>query len=286
MKNQIKTILFLGILGALLTGFGSLMGKTWALVFLVLALAINLGAYFFSDRIILKMQKARELGSDEWQGVRQMVAELSMQAGIPTPKIYLIDEMQPNAFATGRNPSRGVVAFTTGILNTLTNRELKGVIAHELAHIKNRDTTIATIAAIITTSITYLANMIQFTSLFGSSQNEEGEAPNLLMAFIAPVAATLVQLGISRSREFLADEEGARICKDPEALAMALEKLDQAAQATPLEEQENPSTASLFIVNPFSGNREKWLALFSTHPATKLRVEKLRAMPAELFFSR
>ena len=208
-----------------------------------------------------------------------MVAELSQQAGIPKPRLYVIAEDQPNAFATGRNPAHGVVAITEGIVRVLDRRELCGVIAHELAHIKNRDILVSSVAAAAAALISYVAQALSFGSLLGGSQDteehENGAASGILVALVAPLAATLIQLGISRSREYLADETGANISGDPEALARALVKLEEAAQLIPVEAV--PATASLFIVNPFGPLQtvSKW---FSTHPQTHERVERLLAM--------
>lgn len=289
MNAQIKTILLMGFLSALLIGIGGAIGSSYLYGFAILAVALNVGAYFFSDRIVLKMHRAREVTPTESPWLHKTVEELAVKAEIPKPKVYLIEEEGANAFATGRNPSKGVVAVTEGIMRLLNQRELRGVLAHELAHIKNRDTLVSTIAASIAATITYIANALQFGALFGGGRSEEeggqgGAAGGLLLAFIAPLAATLVQLGISRSREFYADEAGARISGDPEALARALEKLDAYAHHRTEELHEagegqpsQPATASLFIVNPFAGGggMMRW---FSTHPATEERVRRLREM--------
>ena len=279
MKNQIKTIILLGSLSALTLAVGAFVAPGYVYLFGVLALAMNLGAYFFSDRIVLRMHHAREIGQSEAPDLHAMVAELSQQAGIPKPRLYVIAEEQPNAFATGRNPEHGVIAVTEGIVRILDRRELRGVLAHELAHIKNRDILVSSIAAAAAALISYVAQALSFGSLFGGSQdgeeNESSAAGGLVVALVAPLAATLIQLGISRSREFLADETGASISGDPEALARALVKLEQASALVPVEAV--PATASLFIVNPFGTLQtvSKW---FSTHPQTHERVERLLAM--------
>lgn len=277
MRNQLKTVLLLGALTGLVMGVGALVAPGQLYLFGALALAMNLGAYFFSDRIVLRMHRAREVSAAEAPELHSMVADLARRAGIPTPRVYVIPEPQPNAFATGRNPAHGVVAVTEGLLGILDRRELRGVIAHELAHIANRDILVATVAAAAATVVTYVAQMLTFGALFGgSSQDEEGEgggAGGILMALIAPIAATLIQMGISRSREYLADESGARTSGDPEALARALLKLEQAAQVVP-SHAATPSTSSLFIVNPF-GAVEQVSRLFSTHPRTAERVARL-----------
>ena len=279
--NQLKTVLLLGVLSAVLIGFGGLLGPGYLYGFTALALLMNLGAYFYSDRLVLAMSGAREVSPGEAPGVHRIVEELAARAGIPKPKVYLIEDPHANAFATGRNPSKGVVAVTTGILELLSARELRGVLAHELAHIKNRDILVASVAAALASAVSSIANVLQFSTLFGgaaaSQDEEEGGSPlgALAMAFVAPIAATLIQLGISRSREFLADETGAQLSGDPEALARALEKLELAAHHVPGEAQ--PATASLYIVNPLAGlsGLAGW---FSTHPPMRERIERLRAM--------
>jgi heat shock protein HtpX len=236
-------------------------------------------AYFFSDKIVLRMHRAQPIAEHEAPRLYAIVRDLSMRAEIPMPRVFLIPSPQPNAFATGRNPAHGVVAVTDGILQLLTERELRGVLAHELGHIKNRDILVSTIAAAVAGAIAYIANMLQWTAIFGgASDDDDGGSPiaALALAIVAPIAATLVQLGISRSREYLADETGARLSGDPDALANALEKLDRAAHVVPPMTTQ-PSTASLFIVNPFSGTRGL-VSLFSTHPPMQERVRRLRGM--------
>jgi heat shock protein HtpX len=274
LNNQLKTILLLGGLSAFLVAIGWTIGPGATWLFLGLALAMNVGAYFFSDKLVLRMHGARELAVEDAPGLHGMVEELAQRAGIPKPRVFLIDDPSPNAFATGRNPEKGVVAVTQGILELLDRRELRGVIAHELAHIRNRDILVATIAAAIASAVTYVAHAISFSAFLGGSEEEEGSAAGgLLVALVAPIAATLIQLGISRSREYLADESGAWICGDPAALARALEKLSRGAELIPAEAAQ-PATASLYIVNPLSGARVA--RLFSTHPPLEDRVERLR----------
>lgn len=277
MKNQIKTILLLGVLSAILIAFGSLLGREWVAGFTILAMALNLGAYYFSDKLVLRMHGAQPVSEQQAPRLYAIVRELAMRAEIPMPRIFLMASEQPNAFATGRNPEHGVVAVTEGILRILTERELRGVLAHEIGHIKNRDILISTIAATVAGAVAYIANMLQWTAIFGGGDDD---APNpiaaLGLAIVAPIAATLVQLGISRSREYLADEAGARISGDPEALASALEKLERAAHHVP-PATSVPATASLFIVNPFSGTRGL-VSLFSTHPPMADRIRRLRGM--------
>lgn len=282
MTNQVKTILLLGVLSAVLVAFGGMLGPGYLYFFTGLAVLLNLGAYFFSDRIVLAMHQAREVAPEDAPRLHAVVEELAVIAQIPKPRVFVIEDAHANAFATGRSPNRGVVAVTTGILGLLNERELRGVLAHELGHIKNRDILISSIAAALATAVTHMANVIQFSALFGSShRQQEGEdgggspVGGLLMALVAPLAAMLVQLGISRSREYLADEAGALISGDPEALAAALEKLARSAERVPGDAQ--PATASLFIVNPLAG-AGGLLKLFSTHPPVEERVRRLRAM--------
>jgi heat shock protein HtpX len=273
--NQLKTVLLLGILSAILVGIGGLIGPNALGFSLLLAVVMNVGAYFFSDRIVLAMHHAQEIPPAQAPELHAIVEELAQQAGIPKPRVYLIPEQQPNAFATGRNPEHAVVAVTSGIMQILDARELRGVLAHELSHVKNRDILVSSIAATVAAAITYLAHAATFFGLGGRDDEGPSPAQALLLALVAPIAATLVQLGISRSREYGADETGAHLSGDPEALARALEKLDQAAHAIPAAME--PATASLFIVNPFSARRSV-LSLFSTHPDMAERIRRLRAM--------
>jgi heat shock protein HtpX len=278
MKNQIRTILLLGMLSAILIAFGALLGRQWVGMFTILAFALNIGAYFFSDRIVLRMHRAEPIGEHSAPRLHAIIRELSMQAGIPMPRVFRIASPQPNAFATGRNPAHGVVAVTDGILQLLDERELRGVLAHEIGHIANRDILVSSIAAAIAGAIAYIGNMLQFAAIFGGGGDDD--APNplaaLALAIVAPIAAMLVQLGISRSREYLADETGAQLSHDPESLADALAKLERAAQVIPPMTAQ-PSTASLFIVNPFAGTRGM-MQLFSTHPPMAERIRRLRGM--------
>jgi heat shock protein HtpX len=277
MRNQIKTILLLGVLSAALIGFGSLLGPSMFYLFTALAVVMNLGAYFYSDRIVLRMNGAREVAPHEAPALHQAVEELAARAGIPKPRVAVVPGDYANAFATGRNPEHGVVAVTEGLLRVLPSREIRGVLAHEIAHIRNRDILVSTVAAAIAGAIAYLGNAVQWATLFGTNQDEDGGSPagSLALAIVAPIAATLVQLGISRSREYLADETAARITGDPEGLALALERLSRAAQVIPSEAA--PATASLFIVNPFAGGGAL-LSLFSTHPPMAERVARLRTL--------
>ena len=277
MRNQIRTILLLGVLSALLVAVGGLMGQGSLWLAVGLAAAVNLGAYFFSHKLVLRMHRAEEISPEKAPRLHGMVEELAYSAGIPKPRLYLIPEAQPNAFATGRNPKHGVVAVTSGMVQLLSERETRGVLAHEIAHIKNRDILVATVASGLAVAVGYVANVLSFGLFFGRSDDEDGGSPlgGLLAVLVAPLAATLVQLGVTRSREYLADETGARIAGDPEGLASALEKLERTTALVPMH--ATPATASLFIVNPLTGT--KGLShMFSTHPPIRERVRRLRRM--------
>jgi heat shock protein HtpX len=237
---------------------------------------MNFFAYFFSHKIVLSMYRAKEVTEAEAPELYSMVRRLTQRAGLPMPKVYIIESEQPNAFATGRSPKHGVVAVTTGIMRILSREELEGVIGHELAHIKHRDILISTVAATIAGAISYLAQMAMWASIFGRNDDEEGSHPivALLMMIIAPIIAMIIQLAISRAREYAADEGGAKIAGNPLYLANALRKLHYASQAIPME--ANPGTAHLFIVNPLSGRN--LMKLLSTHPPIEERIERLEAM--------
>ncbi len=275
MSNQLKTILLLGALSALLIAIGGAIGPDFLGYAVVTAAVLNLGAYFFSDRLVLAAQRAHEVTAEQAPELHAIVEELSQRAGMPKPRVYVIPQQQPNAFATGRSPKHGVVAVTEGILQLLDARELRGVLAHELSHVRNRDVLISSIAAVVAAAVTFVARVAGF---FGGSRRD-GQGSNalqsLLLLLVAPVAATLIQFGLSRSREFEADHSGAELSEDPEALARALEKLDAGSRALPA--QVEPAMASLFIVNPFGAVRNV-ARLFSTHPPTEERVRRLRAM--------
>jgi heat shock protein HtpX len=275
--NQLKTILLLGALSALLVAAGAALGPGWAWGALALALGMNLFAWFFSDRLVLRMSGAREVSPIEAPGLHATVRELAARAGLPAPRVYVIDAPHANAFATGRDPAHAAVAVTRGLLDLLDERELRGVLAHELAHVRNRDVLVATVAAGLATAVSHLANVFAFTGLFGGRDGEEqgSGGGGFLFLLVAPVAATLVQLGISRSREYLADEEGARISGDPLALASALARLESAAEQIPAAAE--PATASLHVVNPFAGLGGV-AAMFSTHPPVAERIRRLREM--------
>ncbi|HMJ10426.1 MAG TPA: zinc metalloprotease HtpX [Polyangiaceae bacterium] len=278
MKNQIKTIVLLGALSALVVGAGRALAPSLTYVFAAIAVLMNLCAYFFSDRVVLAMHRAREVSPSEAPELHEMVDELAARARIPKPRLFVIAEEQPNAFATGRNPKHGVVAVTEGIVRILSPRELRAVLAHEIAHIKNRDILLSSIAAAAASLLSFVANASLFSGLFGGSSDEEreGGGGGILLALVAPIAATLIQLGISRSREYLADETGAELCGDPRALASALGKLERGAELIP-QHAPQPATASLFIMNPLSGQRGL-LEFFSTHPRVEERVRRLEQL--------
>ncbi|HMK42638.1 MAG TPA: zinc metalloprotease HtpX [Dissulfurispiraceae bacterium] len=276
--NTMKTFLLMGVLTLMLVFAGGLVGgKQGMTVALIMAFGMNFFSYWFSDKIVLKMYGAREVTESEAPELYGMVRRLAQRAELPMPKIAVIDEDQPNAFATGRNPEHGTVAVTTGIMRILSRDELEGVIAHELAHVKHRDILVGTVAAAIAGAISYLAQMAQFAMIFGGrSSDDEGSNPlgALVMMIVGPIAAMLVQMAISRSREYGADEGGAQICGNPHNLANALRKLQMAAQQIPM--QANPATAHMFIVNPLSGGA--FMKLFSTHPPMEERIARLEAM--------
>ena len=276
-NNQIKTVLLLGALSAAFVGMGSALGAGYLYAFALLAMALNLGAYFFSDRLVLRLHGARQVGPEEIPRLHEMVAELARAMGIPKPRILVIEDDHANAFATGRNPKRGAVAVTRGLVALLTPRELRAVLAHELGHIRNRDVLVASVAAAMAAAVTYVAQALQVSALWGAHDDEQQEhettTGGLLLALVAPLAATLVQLGVSRVREFLADERAAVISGDPLALASALEKLERGADLIHPSAPQ-PATASLFIVNPLRAGG--WVTnLFSTHPSTAQRVQQL-----------
>jgi heat shock protein HtpX len=279
MGNKIKTVLLLAGLTAFLILMGRVLGgQTGMYVAFILALAMNFFSYWFSDKLVLKMYGAQEVSPAEAPQLHQIVEELAREAGIPKPKVYIIPDDSPNAFATGRNPEHAAVAATQGIMRLLTPTELKGVLAHEIGHVRNRDILISTIAATIAGAIMILADMARWGAMFGFGGRDNEEGPGivglLVMSIIAPIAAMLIQLAISRSREYLADETGAHLAHNPESLARALEKLQMGVQRVPMD--ASPSTAHMFIVNPLSGST--LMNLFSTHPPLEERIARLRAM--------
>lgn len=280
MFNSIKTVLLLGALTGLLMFIGGLIGgRNGVYIAFIFALVMNFGSYWFSDKIVLRMYRAQEVAESSAPGLYNIVRNLSLKANLPMPRVFIIPEETPNAFATGRDENHAVVAVTEGIMRILNREELEGVIAHELSHIKNKDMLISSIAATIAGAISMLASMAQWAAIFGggssSDDDDHGGIIGLIaMAIIAPIAATVIQMTISRSREYLADAGSAGITKNPYGLAGALEKLERASQRVPMDAQ--PATAHLFIVNPLSG--KSLMNLFSTHPPIAERIARLRSM--------
>ncbi len=278
LANGLRTAALMAALITLFALLGqALGGETGLLVAFGVAVLMNLGSYWFSDRIVLTMYRGREVGPAEAPELYAMVDRLRQRAGLPMPKVYLVPSAQPNAFATGRNPEHAAVAFTEGILRALPADELEGVTAHELAHIKHRDILTSTIAATVASAITILARFAIFVPA-GGRDNNGGGLQALLMLILAPIAAMLIQMAISRAREYEADRGGAEISGNPNGLANALLRLEAAAERVPAE--ANPSTAHLFIVNPLAGRMAGIASLFRTHPPTEERVARLRALAA------
>lgn len=283
--NTFKTALLLTGLTLLFIAIGGLLGgQSGMIIAFAFALVMNLGAYWFSDRIVLAMYRARPVTEEEAPDLVKTVRYLAQLANMPMPKVYVIPTSAPNAFATGRSPKHAAVAATEGILRILSREELEGVLAHELAHVRNRDILISTIAAAVAGAIYMLADMARWSLFWGGGRGRDRNAGalNLLLmlvvAIVAPLAAMLVQMAISRAREYQADESGARLCRKPLALASALQRIHAGAQQEPLE--ANPATAHLFIVNPLSGRA--LLNLFSTHPPVERRVEILQSLARRL----
>ncbi len=280
--NTIKTVFLLTLLTVLFILVGQAIGgRGGMLMAFMLAMVMNFTSYWWSDKIALQMAGAREVSESEAPDLHQLVAELATYARLPKPRVYMIDNDSPNAFATGRDPQHAAVAVTSGILRILSRSELAGVLSHELGHVKNRDTLIATVVAAVAGAITMLANMAQWAMMFGGFGRRDDEdngmgglVGGLLMIILAPIAATVIQLAISRAREYEADATGAQIMGDPNSLANALEKLEAGVQYRPLV-TANQATAPLFIVNPFAGGMS---GLFSTHPPIAERVARLRKM--------
>ena len=283
MANQLRTTVLLAGLTAFFLVIGQMLGGNQGmLIALIFAAGMNFFSYWYSDKIVLKMYQAQEISPSQAPQIYRMVERLCQRAGLPLPKIYLMPQEAPNAFATGRNPENAVVAVTQGLVDLMDEREVEGVLAHELAHIKNRDILIGTIAATMAGAVMMLASMARFSAIFGGgSHDDEGEGLGMVglivMSIIAPMAAMLIQMAVSRSREYLADSTGASFVGNPEGLASALEKLGAYSGRLPME--ANPATAHMFITNPLSG--QKMMSLFSTHPPLSERVARLRGQRAE-----
>lgn len=286
MYNHLKTLFFLVLLSALLMAFGQIFGGTKGLFMgFFFAVTINFISYWFSDRIVLAMHRAEEVRPGDSQGLHAMVERLAQRARLPMPRVFIIPDQSPNAFATGRNPYRAAIAVTQGLMALLSYEELEGVLAHELAHIRNRDTLIGSIAATMASGIMFLTNVARWSALFGGAPRATGDRGNaggalslLLTAIVAPIAATAVQFAASRSREYMADETGSSICGDPQWLANALRKIHNMGVGLPLD-AGGAATAHLYIVNPFAGSG--LLSLFSTHPPVEDRIARLLKLKAE-----
>jgi heat shock protein HtpX len=284
VSPQVKTVFFLGLLSVLLIAIGGFIGQRYGSGYfyglVALAVVMNFASYFWSDKIVLAMSHAQPVTAEQAPRLHAIVEELAARANIPKPRVYMTPEMQPNAFATGRDPQHAAVAVTQGIMGLLNERELRGVLAHELGHVLNRDILITSIAAMIASAITFIAHQLRWAAIFGGyggrdrDDNGRSGLEMLGIMIVAPIAATLIQLAVSRSREYNADDTGARLSGDPEALASALEKLQRGAQQIPADVA--PATASLYIVNPFAGR--SMMNLFSTHPPLEERIERLRHM--------
>ena len=279
MGNTVKTALLLGALTGLLMLIGGLIGgKGGVYIAFIFAVILNFGSYWFSDKIVLKMYQAQEVSESSAPELYNIVRNLALRARLPMPRVFIIPEETPNAFATGRNEKHAVVAVTEGIMRILNKEELEGVIAHELSHIKNKDILISSIAATIAGAISMLATMAQWAAIFGGGSSDDDSGGGIIgliaMAIFAPLAAAVIQMAISRSREYLADASGANITKNPYGLASALEKLTKASQIISMDAK--PSTAHLFIINPLSG--KAFMNLFSTHPPIEERIARLRSM--------
>jgi heat shock protein HtpX len=279
MGNMLKTTLLLAVLTILFVLVGKAIGGQSGMVFAFgLAVVMNVGSYWFSDKIVLRMYGAREVTENEAPQLVGVVRRLSVAAGVPMPRVYIIPQESPNAFATGRNPEHAAVAATEGILRILSPDELEGVLAHEMAHVRNRDILIGTIAATMAGAVMMLANMARFAAIFGGGRDDRegggGVIGLLAMSILAPLGAMLVQMAVSRSREYQADATGARFCGKPEALARALEKISGRSRQVPME--ASPATAHMFIMNPLTGGG--LMNLFSTHPPVEQRIERLLAM--------
>jgi heat shock protein HtpX len=284
-KNTFKTFVLLAGLGGLMVLIGSFFGRGGAVIGLTLGLVMVGGSYWFSDKLAIKAARAVPVTEEQMPEYYRIMRELTMQAGMPMPKLYVTPDLQPNAFATGRNPNHAAVAVTQGILNILDWNELRGVLAHEISHVGNRDILIGSVAAAVATGISFIANMAMWGAMFGGrSDDDDGANPIaiLLLAILAPMAAGLLQMALSRSREFEADRSGARLIGDGEPLARALLKLEQAARQIPMDVA--PAQAQKYIVNPLTGRKVNFSNLFTTHPPTEARVERLRSMnPARGF---
>ena len=282
MTSQFKTVFLLVLLSAIIIAIGGMIGgRGGVIIAFIFALIMNVGSYWYSDSIVLRAYNARELAPEEAPMLHQIVEELARNAGIPKPRVCSVPDQAPNAFATGRDPEHAVVAVTEGLLQILQPDEIRGVLAHEMAHIAHRDILIQTVAGVMASTITALANFLQFASFLGGARDDEGNRVNplvgLLMALLAPIAASIIQLGISRSREYLADAGGAQYSGNPLYLASALKKLDAYSKQIPME-HGNAATAEMFIVEPMYAVGSSFANLFSTHPPIEDRIARLEEM--------
>ena len=282
MGNQIKTAFLLTFLTLLLVTIGNVVaGKSGMIFMLIISLVMNFSSYWYSDTIVLKMYKAKKVDEKSAANLIKIIEELSKKAKIPVPSVFIIEDASPNAFATGRNPEHASIAVTTGILSLLNNKEIKGVLAHEISHIVNRDILISTIVASVAGLISTIGHIAQWSAIFGGFSNEDDDESNIitliLTVIIAPITATLVQLSISRTREFMADNSGALLTKNPLALANALAKIDNYSH-TKVMKKANSATAHIFIINPLTGSEKTFANLFSTHPSTRERIAKLKKL--------
>jgi len=278
MKNNLKTAVLLALMGGLILGIGSLFGQTGLIIGLVVALAVVGGSYWFSDSLAIKAARAKPVTEQEMPQYYAVVRDLTQKAGMPMPKLYVSPEMQPNAFATGRNPHHAAVAVTQGILQVLDWDELRGVLAHEISHVGNRDILISSVAAALALVITFVARMAMWGAMFGGGDRDRdgGNIIGLLaMAILAPLAAALLQTALSRSREYEADRSGAKLIGDGEPLARALQKIEGYAKQVPMN--IDPAHAQAFIINPLTGRKMQFANLFRTHPPTEDRISRLRS---------
>ncbi|HJR23869.1 MAG TPA: zinc metalloprotease HtpX [Acidimicrobiales bacterium] len=278
MRNTLKTTILLAALGGLMVGIGSLFGKGGAIIGLFLGLAIVGFSYWKSDKLAIRAARAVPADPAQYPEFHQIMQDLTQRAGMPMPKLYISPEQQPNAFATGRNPDHAAVAVTEGLIGICSWEEIQGVLAHEIMHVRNRDILIGSVAAAVATGISFIANMAMWGAMFGGRDDDEGGNPLILLltALLAPLAAGLLQMALSRSREFEADRTGAELLRSGDSLARALEKLEVAAHRIPMD--INPAQAQAYIVNPLTGRQVKFANLFRTHPTTEERIRRLRSM--------
>ena len=282
--NSVKTVFLMTALACILMALGGIFGgRSGGMIMFIIAMGMNFFSYWFSDTMVLRAYKAEQVGEDHY--LYRIVADLAQRADLPMPKVYIIPTDVPNAFATGRNPSHAAVAATAGIMNLLDEDEIRGVLAHEMSHVLHRDILISTIVASFASAIAMIANMAQWAAIFGSGRDNDGEGGNpialIATALLAPLAASVIQMGISRTREYMADEEGGRMIDDPIALARALAKIDNYAHYQVLP-GASKATAHMCIINPFSGARSTLMNLFSTHPPTEERIARLEDLDRQL----